>query len=244
MNRLLPILLLLFVLTWRAAPIGNSNYTGGNNGTLAGGGGGATADLVSEDFEGTGTPSGWTVQTGSPDFDCTSAPCPLVGSQSLSMGTANMVAYKGSLGNKSEVWFYFQFRFVSSVQNSTILFALRDNGDNPILQIDLTINFLRVNSGGANASCVDGLSADTTYHCWGHYLKGAGANDDTAEIKFNTTDTRPADGSNKHAKTTGGTTDGTIDRFVLQMQIPDSPVAVKFDKARCSSIGDIGDSPL
>jgi len=241
MRSALAILILLTCLCREAIPIGNSNYTGGNNGSGPGGGG-ASADLVSEDCEGTGLPSGWTLQVGSADWDCTASPCPLVGSQSLSLGTANAAVYKGGLGNKSEVWGYFQFRFVSSVPNGTLILDLRDNGDNPIIQVDTTINFLRVQSGSVNASCVDGLSADTTYHFWFHYLKGAGANDDTAEIKFNTTDTRPADGSNKHAKTTGGTTDGTVDRFVPQMQF--GAATVKFDKFRVSSIGDIGDSPL
>jgi hypothetical protein len=112
-----------------------------------------------------------------------------------------------------------------------------------MFQIDMTINFMRVNDNGVNASCTAGLSADTTYHCWGHYLKGSGAND-VAEIKFSTTAIRPADGSTQHAKLTTGPGNGTINKFVLEMLIPDSPVAVKFDKVRVSSIGDLGDSPL
>jgi hypothetical protein len=241
MKLTLAILILLLCCSREVPSIGNSNYTGGNNGSGPGGGG-ASADLISEDFEGAGAPSGWSTDTGTPDYDCTASPCPLVGSQSLSLGTADAAVFKGSLGSKSEVWFYFQFRFVSSVQNSTLLMDLRDSADNPAFQMDMTINFMRVNDGGVNASCVDGLSADTTYHCWGHYLKGSGAND-TAEIKFSTTGIRPADGSNAHAKLTTGSLNRTIDRFYFRKQFSDAPVAVKFDKLRMSSVGDLGDNP-
>src|SRR5688572_29234017 len=56
-----------------------------NNQTLIIGsaGGGGAGDLVSETFEGAGTPVGWTVGAGTPNFDQSTAGLSLQGSQCL-----------------------------------------------------------------------------------------------------------------------------------------------------------------
>jgi len=235
MNRLLASLLIAFSFSCNAPGIGNSNLI------IPVGGGGAAADLISEDCEGAGTPSGWTSDAGSPNWDDTSSPSPLVGAQSLSLGTANTTAIKASLGSKTEVWGYFQLRWVGSVPNGTLFFELRNSGDSPAFQMDTVGTTPRINDG-ATATTVTAFAADTTYHCWIHYKQVAGVNNDIIDFKFSTTATEPADGSNGHAQVTGGVNDFTIDKFVPESQF--GTVRIVFDKLRLSDIGDIGSNPL
>jgi len=212
-----------------------------------GGGGNGTANLVSEDAEGTGTPSGWTLDAGAANWDDTAAPAPLAGSQSLSMPAANnSIVTKSSLGNNPEVWGYMMIRFVTIADGGTTLLELLDSSGNPAFTVDLNGNLFRVYGDGGSplVSTVATVSPDTTYHLWFHYKQGANAGEDISEIWFNTSATKPADGSNNHAKAATGTGQRTIDKIEILDAFGNSGSGkIVYDKIRLGNTGDLGSNP-
>jgi hypothetical protein len=101
---------------------------------------------------------------------------------------------------------------------------------------------VKIASGSATATTVATMTEGNTYHVWWHYLKGAGANDDTAEVWFSTTTTKPADASNNHAKVTGGTTDAQMKIILIGSDGGNGHQGI-FDKLRIDDAA-IGSSPL
>ena len=128
--------------------------------------------LIDEDFEWTGTPSGWTVVSGSPNFDYTTNA--LEGSQSISFGDANAEA-SVSFASQSVIYgtFLFNIESGSAVEvptfriksESTVLAYINIRNSSGTLGVRLR--------GGTLSSGLDQtLSAATTYRAWVSYDTG------------------------------------------------------------------------
>lgn len=170
-------------------------------GRAAAGGGGPTL-LVDENFEGTGTPSGWF--SGSADFDYSAAA--LAGSQSLRVsGSQTPGVLDGGALNHGELWGKFLYNPEALPTSFTRIANLRDSGFNYLLEIYiLSTGILRLSSGGTIfTDTADAVSAGSTYRVYWRYKKGTGANQ-IAELGFAITDARPTTG-NKFAGGSNGT---------------------------------------
>lgn len=143
------------------------------------------AFIFDEDFEGTGTPSGW-FKGNSSDYDYTGFV--LAGSESLRAA--------GSTGDYSfydhtdtdEIWFKQLIRFdeIRDSGGAANPWIIQDSGYGGLANWyvfndgSVTIDFVTYSSAGS-------LLEDTTYYLWGHYKKGTGG---TWEIWWDTVDDR------------------------------------------------------
>lgn len=191
--------------------------------------------LVSEDFEGAGTPSGWTVTAGTPDFDYTTSP--IVGAHSLQM-TSTESAYK-TFTAQSDVWVFFRWR--KDVQGT--------NANNPLMNIQDAsgvnlVNFSNRVDGTLRIYCgsvFDGLtlkSVGVNHAVWLHYTKGTGANAVLqAYVQADGTENRPA---SPEKTITTGTATADAARVVFNGDIGATEI---YDKVRVLA-SSIGSSPL
>jgi len=172
--------------------------------------------LVDENFEGTGAPSGWTVDSGvQVDFDYATAPAPLFGAQSLRVNAGDHYARKDYTA-QTEVWVKFNWSSPAVMADEKI-FTLRDSAGAEILRAE-TVNasgykFI-IKCGTANQTTLGSLTAATTYYIWGYYKVGTGANAGY-RIWFSTTDSRPADGSSSSAGGSDGSRTTNAERIYL-----------------------------
>jgi len=144
--------------------------------------------LVSEDAEGTGTPSGWTDGSG-PDWDYTTTV--LEGAQSFKTASAGMSSLI-SFTAGSERWFYCLFRTANL--NDQYAVRLRDGSNFQLAAVrTLADGTVRVYSGTTDfsATAAGFVSANTTYSVWLQYVKGTGANS-VARCYVSTTTTLPS----------------------------------------------------
>lgn len=184
-----------------------------------GAGGAPPSYLIEEDCEGTGTPSGWT-DSGTIDWDDTTAPAPLEGAQSFHNVTTTSYSYFTLGGDVTEVWFYCMVNPESNnADNDSGIVELWEAGfagrTVTVFYDSIDSSVISVASGTSIATTVATMTEGTTFHLWGHYLKGPGAADDIAEIWFSATSTKPADASNNHAKITDGDADTAIRIFLI-----------------------------
>lgn len=159
--------------------------------------------IITEGFEGVGAPSGWSdVITAPADYDYLDNP--LDQSQSLRLLNGAIAKNKTWHSGMSEVWYYFKWKRVVTVDNGAIFYVI-DGSENPLLYVSITgpSHVVQVGLGGATATASDATSDGVTYHFWVHYKKGTGS-DAVFEVHYSTTPTKPADGSGGHAKVIGG----------------------------------------
>jgi hypothetical protein len=166
-------------------------------------GGGGPSFIINEDFEGTGTPSGW-FRGGAADFDYTASP--LAGSQSLRNATGSdyAVYLSGGVLNEAEVWGKLLFKPEALPSTFSQIFAVNDGSFNTVFQMVMNSSGTMTvadNGAGVFQATSDAMSAGTLYRLYWHYKKGTGSNG-IAEGGFATTDVRPTSG-NKYA---GGAT--------------------------------------
>lgn len=185
----------------------------------------ASYDLVEENVEGTGTPSGW-IDSGSPNWDYTSVV--LQGSQSLqcSSGQSTYKTFTGS----TTVHAYSLFRIPSSIPGSTTTYhAIRDSAGTALatFRVNSSGQMIVFANGSESTPTVDALSANTTYHVWCLFTSGG-----TCSVAFSTDGTKPTSG-NAYTFKTGGS--GTAARLQL------NPVAI-YDRILASTTA-IGNSP-
>lgn len=183
--------------------------------------------LLSEDFEGTGAPSGWG-SSGAVNFDETGTV--LYGSQSLSIDAtaSSPYCYKAFTG-QSQVQFFFDFQF-HSVPGSTGRFAEFDNSGYS------TLGYLNLTSaaklqlepvGGTVTTGTAILSADTRYRIWIRYTKGSGSNA-SLEVWVSPTDSK-ADAVD-HFSVSNGT--ATTDAAFLWLQPQSGLGLLYYDRVR------------
>ena len=187
--------------------------------------------LVKENFETTGTPPGWTAGL---QFDYTTSPAPLEGSESAYNNIASS-CYK-TFPDRSDVWVYGMYR-ITSLGSQDYIFSLSNGATNVARIRYLSTGAVRATDSGTNVanSGAGVLAINTTYHIWMRYIKGSGSNSQTI-LYFSTTGTR---GSAVATLTTGN---GSLDANRLTIACANS-TSVIFDKIRVSS-SEIGDSPL
>ncbi len=151
--------------------------------------GGGPSYLVSEDFEGTGTPAGWTA-SGSPDFDYTTVH--LSGAQSLYLGTNDQGAYT-TFTSGSSTYVRIMYQFAANPTPSSAFFLELRNGTTPLASVRIQNNGrLLVTSGGQEdyGSASTQLSTATPYYIWLEYTKGTGS-DSICRVYFSATSTKP-----------------------------------------------------
>ena len=136
-----------------------------------------------EDFEGVGTPTGWTVTHGTPDFDYTTTV--LSGAESLYYNSAGspMRFETSSLGVSGEV--YIGFIINITVQGTSFEIRLRDSSDNTLARIDKgTVSdslIVQVTGGTAYQTPNDSWQLSTTTYIKIRYKPSNGV--DNAEIQ-------------------------------------------------------------
>lgn len=186
----------------------------------------ASYDLVEENCEGTGTPSGWT-NSGSPNWDYTTVV--LQGTESV-LCSSGASSYKTFTGNTT-VHAYCKFRIPTSLPGSTSTFlAIRDSGGSALalMRVNATGNLGVFANGSDSASfTVDAISANTDYHAWLTFTSAG-----TCSIAFSTDGTKPTSG-NAYTSKTGGS--GTAARLQI------NAVAI-YDRILASTTS-IGNSP-
>ena len=172
--------------------------------------------LLNENFEGTGTPSGWTVSSGAKvDFDYATSPAPLSGAQSLQVQSTDNYA-RFDFTAQSEVWGKFIWRSPSTLGTDKIM-AFRDSSGAEIFKAQITgvgTYYFQAVCGTGTADTAAAISTDTTYYVWVYYKSGSGANAGY-RIWFSTTDSKPADGSTSSAGDTNGSRTTNAERIYL-----------------------------
>lgn len=188
--------------------------------------------LVEENFEGTGTPTGFS-SSGTPDYDSTVTV--LEGAQSLAVDGADIATYTFGAAQSTLNTFVI-LRHGGTPGANTSLFILRDGS--AVAQVTIqhrTTNVFRIlNSTGAQvgADFSVGTTAET-YYAWIEYVAGSGA-DAVIRAYFSTNTTKgSADVSVSNAPNTSSIANI---RFV-----PASGGGV-FDDFKAST-GTIGDNP-
>lgn len=195
--------------------------------------------IVNEDCEGTGTPSGWTVTSGTPNWDYSAAP--LADAQSLYLSSAAAAnRNRVDFTDQTEAWIYFLLRFTNGsgpAAGSVNMGGTSENGgvlaQNFVLGSNLRFTF-------AVASPATAIIVNTTYHVWLHYKQGSGANA-VADIGFSTTGVRPTSGGTFAQVTNGGGTN-LCGRLFIGPTTTALGVDMILDNIRVSStqIGDNG----
>lgn len=189
--------------------------------------------LIEEDFEGTGTPSGWTIVGYDPDYT-TGA---MQGSESL-RGSSAGGTYTASktFTAADEVWMYFIWK---QTETGRYIGTLRTTANNGIalMQVEASGSYYTFHSGGVSVNTSGSLNwtSGTTVHVWIRAKKGTGSN---AEVDWyiSSTSTRP--GSPTASITTGNWTD-QVDRVFLEMS---NAGEVMYDRVLVSTTA-IGSAP-
>ncbi len=190
--------------------------------------------LVSEDFEGTGTPSGW-VESGSPDFDY--AYLPVQGAQMLSCPDGSS-AYKNFANSSGTCWAFARIRRLSTptVTDFTIL-GLFDSSGTSLASVRTrnTSNGWRLWAGSAYVGTTNYGGSNVNVAIWLSYTAGTGGNAVTS-IYINNSEIRPASPALIH---TSGTRTANAERVICNA----SGAQILFDKVRVSA-SPIGSNPI
>lgn len=180
------------------ATIASSSVT--NNSTV-------TSLLVDEDFEGTGTPSGFTAGTGSPDFDYVVASDLSAGSgnQCLRVNQSFHAPYVAFTAQDT-LWVKCRFR----AAGAALPIRIRNGGATELCYAQWIVNGANYDCriyGGTNFSTSFSVAftPNTTYTMWLEYKKGTGSNAE-ARVWLSTSGTFPGYGSTHAVRTTGNAT--------------------------------------
>lgn len=162
-------------------------------------GGGGTSYLLSQDCEGTSTPSGWTNLSGSPNWDYTSTV--LAGSQSLRLAAGAQVYY--TVAGQTMLEQYSLLRVESLPGSETTLGGIRDSSATALavarMMSDGTVTVFA--QGASSSPTVAAMAANTTYHIWVSFTSGG-----SASVAFSTDGTRPTTGDNYQYKAAASAT--------------------------------------
>lgn len=185
----------------------------------------ASYDLVEENCDGTGTPSGW-VDSGTPNWDYTTTI--LQGTQSV-LCASGQSSYK-TFSTQSTAYGYCLMRIPTSLPGSVNTycgFRASDGSARALVRVDASGNVTMFANGSDSTACVTQMTANTTYHVWWSFTASG-----TCTVAFSTDGTKPTSGNNFTSKT-GGT--GTVERYII------NNIAI-FDRMLASTTA-IGNSP-
>lgn len=214
--------------------------------------GDACSSCTNETFEGTGyAVAGWTESLGGGivNEDYTTAPAPILGSQSL---LAKNVAFASSfteinLPNSTEGWMRFALVLTNTAVTGWYVATFADSGGAAMARLSVQGAKLRVECGAAiTADTATSIVANKTNYIWFHYKKGTGVNAQ-ADVGFaeHPTKTRPT-GGGTYAQTLLGTSTVNCQLFRLGGGDDDFVGAEAggiYDNASLTTIGVIGDFP-
>lgn len=169
--------------------------------------------LIDEDFEGAGTPAGFTIDSGSPDFDNTSSP--IAGSQDLLFQSGATSEVTIDFADSDELWITFR-RKSSSFDQGTFFYAIKADFSQVVALRRSTVDadklILFQNAAQVGSASVDSLPLSDTYYFF-HVKKGTGANAEY-EASFSTDGTRPTSG-NAYIAHTSGTFTGQFEKLYI-----------------------------
>ena len=151
---------------------------------------GMASYLVDEDFEGTGTPTGWT-GTATINYDYTPA---IHGTESAKItDTGTTYVTTPDFAAQSDVWVFGAFNYSAVTADAIILYLRNATSGNAgylsIRQSDMKIRFYHGTTSPSVGTTT--ISTGTTYYYWIHYIKGTGS-DGVSQIYLSTTTTRPS----------------------------------------------------
>lgn len=150
--------------------------------------------LPTYDFEEAGTPTGWTVSVGTPDFDYATAPAPLAGSQSLIMdgSTGTKQVYVDLGGAFDETFAAFILRRQGAAPAGQGYFCIFNSGTTLLAYVSLNATTAAVRAGHGATDVISSriISVDTTYYFWVRYKK-ATAGDGILEVYVSTDGSKP-----------------------------------------------------
>jgi hypothetical protein len=86
-----------------------------------------SGEILCEEFEGSGTPTSWTVSSGTADFDNTSTP--LDGSESAVFSATSQIDIAPSGMDVDDIWIYFEIETLADPSDYTTVFALISSGN-------------------------------------------------------------------------------------------------------------------
>lgn len=174
----------------------------------------APAYLISENAEGTGTPSGWT-DVNAVNWDNTSVV--LAGTQSMSLDGSGSLPYTyyNLPSAYAELWVRMTWRVNTAVPGISMLSLRRQSGDTEVVKIGPYNTDLRLhlNCGTGIVSTVAAISSNTTYNVWVHYIAGSGSNG-FMSLGFSATSTEPTSGD-QYAQVSNCTATASPDRIRL-----------------------------
>lgn len=205
---------------------------------------------TNETYEGTGVVvSGWIFGGGTgsiTNVDYATAPAPIDNSQSfLIRNPANDNSFSYiNMPNTGEIWWRFKMILTNTVVNGARLWIVADNTFTLRAGIEIRSSGLRITHGTANATTVATMSANTTIHVWGHYLKGSGANG-VADVAWSTAKQKPTSGNNFASVSTGTSTQNQqqCGPYVSDVDFAGVVAGVIYDSVSLSTTGPIGDFP-
>ena len=174
----------------------------------------AATYVLEENFEGTGTPSGWSVTSGSVDFDATPPSSSPNGGEVLKFTNRNNVV-EYSISTSRALYLYFQFYVDSTGFSATEIVKLETGATGRAaalyLTADSTDNLLLRSGYNAEDAPVNDYSVDTWYHCWIYYNPATGEQN----LEFNTTGIRSGSGDGYVSRTISTTTN-TINKLRIE----------------------------
>jgi hypothetical protein len=249
-------LILSLLLAWPAAAqlgVQNPFYVAGLlNASVAAGSGDACGSCTNETFEGIGySVAGWTeaVNGGIVNEDYTTAPAPIVGSQSLLIkdpADSNSSYDSINMPAVGEVWIRFACVITNTVVNGARICFARDSGAAVQCGVEIRGAKLRIKHGTVSADTATSITADTTNYIWFHYLKGSGANG-VADVGFSQhpTKTRPTGGGTFASVSTGTATANILGCGIGVEDVDFAAIlsGVIFDSVSLTTSGVIGDFP-
>ena len=143
-----------------------------------------TSYLLSEDCDGSGQPSGWTSYTseettGGVDWDYTTSPAPLVGTQSLYLTSDGFRAEYKTFADTSPCYLYWQCNIKTMGSTDSDFLHIDNAAATSILIVrrDAVTGYVKISDaldGGKTSSTP--ISVGTTYHYWLEYTTGGTVN--------------------------------------------------------------------
>lgn len=195
-----------------------------------------SGSLVSEDFEVSGTQTGWT-DTGTIGWGYTTTP--LVGSKSIQLTGAVSTRYTTNFAPQSDCWLFIWYRKDQLTTNSNhAMVSLQSSTGSNLCYLasraspDATE---RIYCGTVNSATAS-HSISTGRAMWIHYIASTGTNNGHADVYFSANETMP--GSPSVSISTGDTT-GSVASVSIQ---GDTNGITVYDKLRVSA-SPIGSNP-
>jgi hypothetical protein len=174
----------------------------------------SSAYLLQEGFEGDGNP-GWTIVSGTPDFDHATAPAPLLGTQSLQLNNSSGTAtVQVDFTASADIWVSVAFAVANGVPPGTYtMFEIRDQSGTILAYLShrATTGDVRCYVGPSTlVGTVTAPMTSNTIHYWKIHLTQVSDGSDVAEFWSDADGTWGAANFSSSAQTVPGGNPGRI----------------------------------